>query len=92
MPKPQFDVKFVPSGRGKARCEPNPEYPDGIHINLAMKGMPSCSFDLPYPAPECGHWESKCKECGYTCVVTAAGRPDDPRSATFPCAKQARNN
>ena len=76
-------VEFIPSGRGKARCAPNPAYPDGMDIKIAMR--PSCMVALPYPAPECGHYSLCCSRCGLTVAVTAAGRPDDPRSVEIPC-------
>ena len=78
-------VEFVPSGRGKARCEPNPDYPNGIDsIDIALGGA-SCKVELPYPAPECGYFVVRCKLCGFSAAITAAGRPDDPKSVTIPC-------
>jgi hypothetical protein len=78
-------VKFVKSGRGKARCAPNPDYPNGLDIRI--KERPACIVDLPYPAPECGHWAIEYRLCGLTVAVTAAGRADDPRSVQVPCQK-----
>ena len=92
MQPDQFSVKFVPSGRGKARCEPNPKYPNGVHIELSKAGVPSCATDLPYPAPECGMWDVACQTCGNHMLITAAGRPDDPRSVRFPCLTKAQEN
>ena len=79
-----LSCEFKPSGRGKARCAPNPEHPDGVDINLA-NGIASCSLDLPYPAPECGIWIVKCDACKQSIGVTAAGRIDDPKSIEIPC-------
>lgn len=76
-------VTFVPSGRGKARCAANPDYPNGLDIKIEQE--PSCTVALPYPAPECGHWNLSCGKCGLTVAVTAAGRPDDPKSVQVPC-------
>lgn len=87
-----FTVEFVASGRGKAQCPPNPAYPDGIRLNQCPQGAPSCTVELPYPAPECGHWRAECKECGFSIAVTAAGRADDPRSVTIACPRKAGLN
>lgn len=80
-------VKFVPSGRGKAQCPPNPDYPDGLVLKADVpNGTPTCTFDLlPYPAPECGWFEVECEKCGMTIMITAAGRPDDPKAIIIPC-------
>lgn len=80
-----FEVKFIPSGRGKARCAPDPAYPKGIKIDCAPAGVATCRVTLPYPAPECGWFEVDCRLCGYQLLVTAAGRPDDPTAITVPC-------
>ncbi len=84
-------VRFIASGRGKSRCAPNPAYPHGVDVNVAKGGFPSCVIDLPYPAPECGHFQIHCKMCGMSAAVTAAGRPDDPRSVVVPCVSGVRN-
>ena len=78
-------VTFHPSGRGKAQCAPNPAYPDGCHIKIAADDVASCLVDLPYPAPECGHFLVECDTCGLSVAVTSVGRPDDPRSIAIPC-------
>lgn len=79
----RVSVEFVPSGRGKAQCAPNPGYPDGIDIKI--KDRPVCVVALPYPAPECGHHMLRCVRCGVAVAVTAAGRADDPKSVEIPC-------
>jgi hypothetical protein len=79
-------VSFVASGRGKARCKPDPDYPHGKAIRLSEEVTPKCCVTLPYPAPACGHFLVKCAVCGLTCAITAAGRPDDPISLELPCA------
>ena len=79
-----FAISFHPSGRGKAQCAPDPDYPNGKAIDISM-GVTSCSVDLPYPAPECGHFLVECVMCGRSIAVTAAGRPDDPTKLTLPC-------
>jgi hypothetical protein len=87
MDKEAISIEFKPSGRGKARCAPNPDYPDGCSID-ATEGQTGCSVDLPYPAPECGAWIVRCAACGMSAAITAAGRPDDPRSVRIPCKER----
>jgi hypothetical protein len=81
-------IKFIPSGRGKAQCPPNPAYPSGIHVGAAEGTTESCFVKLPYPAPECGWFEVECLRCQRVVVITAAGRPDDPVSFEMPCGKR----
>ncbi len=76
-------IEFKASGRGKARCPSNPEYPEGKHLRTPS-GF-GCIVDLPYPAPECGYFILRCSSCGSSMAITAAGRPDDPRSAQMVC-------
>lgn len=79
----KFDIQFKPSGRGKAQCPPDPQYPTGKDIR-----MPSgfgCIVKLPYPAPECGVHVVRCTTCEASCAVTAAGRPDDPKTIQMAC-------
>jgi hypothetical protein len=78
-------ITFKPSGRGKARCAPNTDYPHGIAIDGATPGAPTCMATLPYPAPECGCWLIECDDCDLRLMVTAAGRADDPVSVRFDC-------
>lgn len=87
-----FDITFKPSGRGKAQCEPNPAFPNGVTMNLVTPGAPSCTINLPYPAPECGMWRVKCKRCPFTVWITAAGRVDDPRVVMIACRAKAEAN
>ena len=74
------------SAHRKAKVASNPDYPDGK--DCVIPGEPSCTTPIPYPAPECGQWILSCDECGITVAVTAAGRPDDPRSLTVPCKRK----
>lgn len=80
----EHEISFVKSGRGKARCDSNPDHPNGIAIKVDQ--TPKCEVDLPYPAPECGYWQITCQLCKQTVAVTAAGRPDDPISVEIPCS------
>ena len=84
MEQEAHTVEFQPSGRGKAQCPPNPNFPKGTPVDCSDGGI-ACTKDLPYPAPECGVWIVRCKACGMSVGVTAAGRPDDPTKVTMPC-------
>lgn len=76
-------VKWI-DGRREPKHPPNPNYPDGIDIDLA-EGKVGCQVPLTYPAKRCGHFEARCDICGAGAVVTTAGRPDDPRSLRLRC-------
>lgn len=76
-------AEWISKGR-KAQHPSNPKYPNGIDVNLAPS-RPFCSIKLDYPAPAVGMWAITCVRCGETAMVTAAGRPDDPRSVKLPC-------
>lgn len=79
-------IEFIASGRGKAQCQPNPEFPNGKDIDISEAGKAACTVQLPYPAKECGHWRVTCVACGRGIIaITAAGRPDDPKSVRIPC-------
>jgi len=84
MAQKQFEIEWDGDGR-KATSPPDPRYPDGIHIDGAKGATRSCLIRLPYPAAGCGRHMVRCKTCGLTVAVTAAGRPDDPRSVRIPC-------
>ena len=82
------DVKFVASGRGKAQCEPDLNYPHGKEVSCVFATeTPCCTVALPYPAPECGYYAVRCQVCQMSVAVTAVGRPDDPISVTIPCRR-----
>ena len=67
------------------KCPPDPAYPHGRDVFMPPGGVPACSATLPYPAPRCGLWFVRCGKCGISVGITAAGRPDDPRSIRVPC-------
>jgi hypothetical protein len=79
-----ISVKFFSHNR-KAKCAPNPKYPDGIDVDLSDGAKVACFTELPYPAECCGVLFVSCGECGLTVAVTTAGRPDDPRSVKLGC-------
>lgn len=85
-------IVFRPSGRGKAQCPPDPNYPNGIAIDVCEPAEEGCVVPLPYPAPECGLWLVLCSECDMSVGITAVGRPDDPVSVKIPCRKQRSIN
>ena len=86
MPKADFDIRWIDRGR-EPQCPPNPAYPKGVPIvSDAYRGVAGrCRTALPYPAPRCGYHFVTCNRCGLTALITAAGRPDDPRSLTVSC-------
>lgn len=67
------------------KVAPNPNYPDGIDLDICKGGEGGCKVSLPYPAKRCGAYHVECDRCGSTALVTTAGRRDDPRSITMPC-------
>ena|ERR1700686_4749398 len=82
-------VKWIDRYR-EPQCPPNPEFPEGVDIDHSSPGQKTCRTELPYPAPRCGYWYVECKTCGYNVIITTAGRPDDPRSATLLCMAKPR--
>jgi len=86
-----YTLEFKKSGRGKAQCPPDPNYPNGIALDATERGRSkdTCLVTLPYPAAECGAWIVRCSDCAMSVAVTAAGRPDDPISVRMSCKKKA---
>lgn len=78
-------VTFLRSGRGAAQERANPQFPYGVHVDVAPGAIVSCKVELPYPAPECGVFCIQCQTCGFRGLVTASGRTDDPLSVRVPC-------
>lgn len=89
----QWQIRFQPSGRGKAQCESNPEFPNGRVIDTTQ-GRPGCTVDLSahYPAPECGALIAHCTYCHLTLGATVAGRPDDPIKLKIACVHKVGSN
>lgn len=81
-------VSFIDSGR-EPKCPPNPAYPNGQNIDLALGARTTCSVDLPYPAPRCGLMIVECETCRKRIALTVAGRVDDPRSVKIACERKA---
>jgi hypothetical protein len=71
-----------------AQSPADPRFPRGVTVDLRPKGVARfCTLPLKWPAPGVGSWLIECNQCGFTGVVTAAGRTDDPRSVHIPCKK-----
>lgn len=64
---------------------PNPDYPNGIDIDVTKGNEKSCTVLLPYPAKRIGAYHIYCKTCGLNAGVTTAGRIDDPKSVKLAC-------
>ena len=86
----QFKIEWRDGGR-KSKVPPSPLYPDGLDFDVSG-GQRSCATNVPYPAPRCGMWRVTCHLCGFSALVTAAGRRDDPRSVRLPCKTQQRGD
>lgn len=71
----------------KAKQAPNPNYPNGIDIDLSNGAGATCQGNLPYPAECCGLILAYCDVCKANAAITTAGRPDDPRTVTFACKR-----
>lgn len=81
-----FDIQFLSHNR-KPKCAPNPAFPNGQDCDLSHGATLSCVAELPYPAECCGVWIVDCITCELRVAITAAGRPDDPRTAKLPCKR-----
>jgi len=78
-------VTFLSHNR-KPVCAPNPEYPNGMNVDLTKGAKVACLADLPYPAECCGVLVVRCGKCGASAAITTAGRDDDPRTVRLACA------
>ncbi|MBO0710761.1 MAG: hypothetical protein J2P47_05715 [Acetobacteraceae bacterium] len=82
-----FAIFFHDSGR-EPKCPPNPDYPDGIDVDMSRGAEKICTVDLPYSAPRCGVIVLECARCGLRNGLTVAGRRDDPRSVRVACMRR----
>jgi hypothetical protein len=67
------------------QIEPNPNFPNGVPVDVTHGAAMWCQTDLPYPAKRCGAYIVECISCGKTVLVTTAGRADDPVSVRLAC-------
>lgn len=82
----QFNIEWMDRAGGrKAVCEPDPAYPYGTASDISGGANAACKIAFPYPAPHVGTWIARCKRCGFSIGVTAAGRADDPTFVTVAC-------
>lgn len=82
-----IEVNWIDRGREPTQ-KPNPLYPKGMDVDMTNGAKVVCLAEVPYPAKRCGYYALKCTDCGYTALVTTAGRPDDPRTVKVPCKKR----
>jgi hypothetical protein len=81
-----FKIEWIDRER-EPQCAPDPEYPNGIDLDLSVGAAQSCKAELPYPARRCGLFHVRCTTCGMNVLITTAGRPDDPRSVRLACKR-----
>lgn len=84
MADDQFAIEWHGSGRAPTQ-ESDPNFPDGIALDVSDKASRTCEARVPWPATEVGFWIVKCRRCRFSVALTAAGRPDDPKSIKLPC-------
>lgn len=77
-------VKWI-DGKREPQCEPNPDYPRGIDLDVSDGASKTCVAKLPYPAKRIGSYRVTCSKCGTVVCCTTAGRADDPRSIKIAC-------
>ena len=94
MAKPRKDVPLIHVhwvDRGyDAKNPANPDYPDGIDIDMTggSRLNQGCKTALPYPAKRVGYYVVTCGRCHMKTIVTTAGRRDDPRSVRLACRRR----
>lgn len=82
----KFEIRWFTRG-GPPKGKPNPAFPKGVDLDISEGAERACSTPLPYPTghKSIGTWEVHCLTCGRRAMVTAASRPDDPRSLKIAC-------
>lgn len=88
MAEQAFTIKWHDGGR-MPQVAPNPNYPDGIDLDVSGGADDACCTALPYPAQRIGFYTVECRVCGIRVACTTAGRPDDPRSIKVACKAMA---
>lgn len=81
-----FDIEWIDRGQ-PPRAKPNPRFPKGIDLDVTHGKEPYCVVKLPYPTGHInvGLWMIRCRQCHIKAAITAASRPDDPRTVRMPC-------
>jgi hypothetical protein len=82
--EPRFLVDWVDQHH-ESTYPPDPAYPSGTAIDVALDAQRACRVELVYPAERCGLWVITCRACGYSIALATAGRADDPCSVRVPC-------
>jgi hypothetical protein len=77
-------VTWIDHGRDP-KHPPDPDYLNGMDLDVSGGAVKTCLTALPYPAARCGMYVLHCETCGMRTVVTTAGRVDDPRSIKIAC-------
>lgn len=85
----QMTIEWLDTGK-QPQCKPDPDYPHGKDVDISFGAKRNCRIALPYPAQRIGCYIVRCHFCGFSVGLTTAGRPDDPRSVTMPCAITGR--
>jgi hypothetical protein len=80
----RFLVDWVDQHRTSER-PPDPTYPSGCAIDVALDAMKACRLELPWPAERCGIYVVTCRACGFSIALKTTGRADDPRTLRVPC-------
>lgn len=89
-PAAQFVIDWLDAGSEPTQ-KPNPNFPEGIDLDLSAGAETTCSTPLPYPAKRIGAYVIECRACGRRVGCTTAGRPDDPRSVKLACKDRPRS-
>ena len=84
METPDWQIEWMDFGR-EPKCPPNPNYPNGIDVDMSDGATVTCTAKLAHPTKRCGAYRVMCRICGATGACTTAGRPDDPRSLKMAC-------
>ena len=85
-----LSVEWIDRGR-EPQNDPDPNFPEGVDLDLTHGQAKTCHTRLPYPAKRCGYFLVSCSECGFQGMITTAGRVDDPRSLKIPCKLRTGN-
>lgn len=81
---PNLTVEWIDRGM-EPQSAPDPQFPDGVDLDATKGAARTCHALLPYPAKRCGYYSVNCTDCGLSCLITTAGRVDDPRSVALAC-------